>query len=40
MDQAETLANIQCPTVYIKALVKYGKDGVLYAQTRMKTRSA
>ncbi len=31
MDQAETLANIQCPTVYIKALVKYGKDGVLYA---------
>ena len=31
MDQAETLAKIECPTVYIKALVRYGKDGVLYA---------
>ena len=31
MDQAETLAKIVCPTIYIKALVQYGKDGVLYA---------
>ena len=31
MDQAETLSKIQCPTVYLKALVQYGKDGVLYA---------
>ena len=31
MDQAETLSNIQCPTVYLKALVQYGKDGMLYA---------
>ena len=31
MDQAETLAKVSCPTIYIKALVRYGKDGVLYA---------
>ena len=31
MDQAETLAKIACPTIYIKAEVQYGKDGVLYA---------
>lgn len=30
-DQEETLSNIDCPSVYIKAATLYGKDGVLYA---------
>lgn len=30
-DQEATLANIKCPSVYIKAETAYGEDGVLYA---------
>lgn len=30
-DQEETLSNVGCPSVYIKAATSYGKDGVLYA---------
>ncbi|MGE4283810.1 MAG: alpha/beta fold hydrolase [Clostridia bacterium] len=30
-DQQETLSNIECPSVYIKAATLYGEDGVLYA---------
>ena len=30
-NQEETLAKINCPSLYIKAVTQYGKDGVLYA---------
>lgn len=31
VDQEEMLKSIKCPTVYLKAKTKYGKDGVLWA---------
>lgn len=31
VDQNEILKSVQCPTVYLKAKTKYGKDGVLWA---------
>lgn len=31
VNQEEILKRIQCPTVYLKAKTKYGKDGVLWA---------
>jgi len=30
-NQEETLSQIDCPSLYIKAATQYGKDGVLYA---------
>ncbi len=30
-NQEETLSQINCPSLYIKAATQYGKDGVLYA---------
>lgn len=30
-DQAEILAGVQCPTVYLKAMTRRGEDGVLWA---------
>lgn len=31
IDQQQMLAGIACPTIYLKAVTQYGKDGVLYA---------
>lgn len=31
VDQADLLARIECPTVYLKAETNYGEDGLLYA---------
>lgn len=30
-DQTEIIAGLQCPTVYLKAMTRYGKDGILWA---------
>lgn len=31
VDQAELLARITCPVIYLKAKTNYGDDGMLYA---------
>ena len=33
IDQEAMLKAIECPTVYVKAITRYGDDGVLYAAT-------
>ena len=33
IDQEETLRQISCPVIYVKASTNYGDDGVLYAAT-------
>ena len=33
IDQEAMLRSIRCPTIYVKAITRYGEDGVLYAAT-------